>query len=35
MTSRTTTNGLQVATVLYRFIEDRVLPGTGVDSAVF
>ena len=35
MTARTTCNGLQVATVLYRFIEDKVLPGTGVDSTVF
>ena len=35
MTARTTVHGLQVATELYRFIEDQVLPGTGVDSAVF
>lgn len=35
MTARTTCHGLQVATVLYRFIEDKVLPGTGVDSDVF
>ena len=35
MTARTTCHGLQVATVLYRFIEDKVLPGTGVDSATF
>ncbi|MBC7514766.1 MAG: malate synthase G [Herminiimonas sp.] len=35
MTSRTTCNGLQVATVLYRFIEDKVLPGTGIDSNTF
>ena len=35
MTARTTCNRLQVATVLYRFIEDKVLPGTGVDSATF
>ena len=35
MTARTTCNGLEVATVLYRFIEDKVLPGTGVDSASF
>ena len=33
MTARTTVHGLQVATELYRFIEDKVLPGTGVDSA--
>ncbi|MDB5890845.1 MAG: malate synthase [Polaromonas sp.] len=32
---RTTMHRLQVATVLHRFIEDRVLPGTGVDSATF
>ncbi|MFT5532193.1 MAG: malate synthase [Burkholderiaceae bacterium] len=35
MTARTTCHQLQVATVLYRFIEDKVLPGTGVDSASF
>ncbi|NPC59290.1 malate synthase G [Caenimonas soli] len=35
MTARTTVNGLQVATELYRFIEDKVLPGTGVHSANF
>ena len=35
MTARTTCHGLQVATVLYRFIEDKVLPGTGVDSTAF
>ena len=35
MTARTTVHGLQVATELYRFIEDKVLPGTGVDSASF
>ncbi len=35
MTARTTCNRLQVATVLYRFIEDKVLPGTGVDSTSF
>ena len=34
-TPRTAAHGLQVATVLHRFIEDRVLPGTGVDSATF
>ena len=34
-TPRTACNRLQVATVLYRFIEDRVLPGTGIDSAAF
>ncbi|XHS79691.1 malate synthase G [Burkholderiaceae bacterium UC74_6] len=35
MTARTPAHRLQVATELYRFIEDRVLPGTGVDSAAF
>ena len=35
MTARTPCRQLQVATVLYRFIEDKVLPGTGVDSAGF
>ena len=35
MTARTICNRLQVATVLYRFIEDHVLPGTGVNSASF
>ena len=27
MTARTNVHGLQVATELYRFIEDKVLPG--------
>ena len=35
MTARTPVHGLQVATVLHRFIEDHVLPGTGVDSTAF
>ena len=35
MTARTTCNSLQVATSLYRFIEDKVLPGTGIKSADF
>jgi malate synthase len=35
MTARTQAHSLQVATELYRFIEDKVLPGTGVDSARF
>ena len=35
MTARTPSHRLQVATPLYRFIEDRVLPATGVDSATF
>ncbi|MDP1565970.1 MAG: malate synthase G, partial [Polaromonas sp.] len=34
-TPRTSLHGLQVATVLQRFVDDRVLPGTGVDSAHF
>ncbi len=34
-TARTTCHRLQVATALYRFIEDQVLPGTGVASAAF
>ncbi|MBQ0960539.1 malate synthase G [Ideonella sp. 4Y11] len=35
MTARTTVHGLQVATELHRFIEEQVLPGTGVDAAAF
>lgn len=35
MTARTTVHSLQVATELHRFIEDQVLPGTGVNSATF
>ncbi|MGD9832843.1 MAG: malate synthase G [Piscinibacter sp.] len=35
MTDRTTCHRLHVATPLYRFIEDRVLPGTGVASETF
>ncbi|MBC7601950.1 MAG: malate synthase G [Ramlibacter sp.] len=35
MTERTTVHGLQVATELFRFIEDEVLPDTGVHSATF
>jgi malate synthase len=35
MTARTTIHGLEVATALHRFIEDQVLPGTGVDAATF
>jgi malate synthase len=34
-TMRTAVHSLQVATPLYRFIEDEVLPGSGVDSARF
>ena len=35
MTTRTSIDGLEVATPLYRFIEDQVLPGSGVPSADF
>ncbi|MDP3824148.1 MAG: malate synthase G [Burkholderiales bacterium] len=35
MTARTTVHGLQVATSLHSFIEEQVLPGTGVKSADF
>jgi malate synthase len=35
MTARTSVHRLQVATELHRFIENDVLPGTGVDSAAF
>jgi malate synthase len=35
MTDRTTVHGLHVATPLARFIEDRVLPGTGITAAAF
>jgi len=35
MTARTSVHGLQVATDLHRFIEEKVLPGTGVQSANF
>src|SRR5688572_25503213 len=34
-TPRTSLHGLQVATVLQRFVDEQVLPGTGVDSATF
>ncbi len=34
-TPRTTVHGLQVATELHQFINDQVLPGTGVDPAAF
>lgn len=33
--ARTAAHRLQVSTDLYRFIEDQVLPGTGIDSAAF
>ncbi len=35
MTQRTPTHRLQVATVLHQFIENQVLPGTGVSPARF
>ncbi|MEJ8857657.1 malate synthase G [Variovorax robiniae] len=35
MTERTTVHGLQVATELHQFIEQKVLPATGVDGATF
>ena len=35
MTKRTDCYGLQVDTVLQRFIEDKVLPGTGITSDAF
>ena len=35
MTERTNVHRLQVATSLHRFIEEEVLPGTGVDSGAF
>ncbi|MDB5941517.1 MAG: malate synthase [Ramlibacter sp.] len=35
MSSRTTVHGLQVATELQRFVQDKVLPGTGVDAPAF
>lgn len=35
MTARTTVHGLQVATELHQFIEQKVLPGTGVEPAAF
>ena len=35
MTQRIATHGLQVATELHQFIEQQVLPGTGIDSTAF
>ena len=35
MTARTECHGLQVATVLHQFIENEVLPGTGINSESF
>src|SRR6202000_3516479 len=34
-TARTDVHGLQVATTLHRFIEEQVLPRTGIDAAAF
>ena len=35
MTARTTVHGLQVATVLKDFVDQRVLPGTGLEADAF
>jgi len=35
MTDRTACGGLQVATELYRFINDQAIPGTGIDASQF
>ncbi len=35
MTARIAINGLQVASELHQFIEQQVLPGTGVDASAF
>jgi malate synthase len=35
MTARTSVHRLQVASNLHRFINEQILPGTGVDSAAF
>ena len=35
MTQRTTAHGLQVANTLHQFIEEHVLPATGVASDAF
>ena len=35
MTARTSVHGLQVATNLYRFVEEQVLPGTGISNEAF
>ena len=35
MVDRTRVAGLDVATILYRFVEDEALPGSGVESARF
>ena len=35
MTQRTSIHGLQVSTDLYQFINEQVLPGTGVSAESF
>lgn len=35
MSDRVTVNGLQVAEVLYDFVNNQALPGTGVDAEKF
>ncbi|MBC7956701.1 MAG: malate synthase G, partial [Cytophagales bacterium] len=35
MTARTSVHSLKVATELHRFIEDQVLPGTGIEASRF
>ncbi|MCQ8896411.1 malate synthase G [Limnobacter humi] len=35
MTERTTVHGLKVATNLYNFVNEQVLPGTGIEAAQF
>lgn len=35
MSARTTVHGLQVDSALHRFIENQVLPGTGIEAAAF
>lgn len=35
MTARIPVHGLQVAASLHRFVEEQVLPGTGIDAAAF
>ena len=35
MTERVQVGGLQVAKVLYDFVNNEAIPGTGVDAAAF
>ena len=35
MTERTACGGLQVATELYRFVNEEAIPGTGIDETKF